>query len=1363
MTERAPTTHPPSAEHKAARRRVIVWLRLWRWTFRLSFGLLVLVTTVLTAGRLLMPLIDHYEAEIEQQLEAMLGADVAIEQLQGDWFRLGPIININGLRILNADNPQASHVIGALSIKPDVVASLLNRRLVIQQVVVLEPVIDLRQAANGSWSLAGLSGGAGGDYGDAIMDFLLTTGRMQITEAELALQWADGRHLDLDNVFLDLSNAGAEHTVQVQGRIAGQPSPFQLQSRFTGDPRLGVTGSAFLHANQLEFGDLLDLAPLQLDRAEISGDFWVSMAADDTLAVQAALDDVSLHGTGVDGGDLGRLALDNASLSLALRHSAGGRWQAWLDDAEFDWMNRPWDADGLYLDYRDEGDSRPLAVSAAQLDVGMVRDVVDDLLVLPEQAAGALVDLSPEGRLANLVVTTDLNGDFDNGFLLRGNLEDVAVGAWQGAPAGRGIQGYVQADNHSGTVELASHDFEIHLPDLFDDVWQYDSATSRVHWNIEDGLVHVNSSVIDVQNDFIHGHVQFDLDHWRDGNGDIQGELTLLIGVLDFDASRKSLYLPRLANIQGTMDWLDEALLGGQVSGSGFVSRTRVTPGASPEDNTVLTFYNVTGGELKFLPEWPALTGIDAFVDVDNNDVDVSAERGMIEGIPLAATEATVRPDPAGGSLLTLTGSADTSTALGMAFLRNTPVRNNIGDFIDNWQGEGKVHVDISLGVPLNAPDRQTDVLVDVTSDRSTLTIPEYSLAITDLRGKVNYDSGKGLSASGLSGKLFDFPIAATIESQTDDEDGAITGTRIVGSGRASRNALQAWQGQPQFVRDVLNFAGGEIDYLAQITIPVAGEDGNNRTSLRLSSELLGLSLDLPHPFAKTVEQIRPLDVLIDFAGDEEWISARFDNRVATNLRIRDNAFAGGNVVLGPEARDSAFGPVVLDEPGLVFSGHVDRFDYEAWENTALRFQELSAANGEPGSTLAELVSLVDVDVGRLSIVGQELENVRTRILRAGGLDSDSEAGDGTAADSWLVSLENDLLSGAFLFPDDESRPWEIDLDYLRFPEEEEPEDPNAEEVDILADIIPGDLPDMDFRTDEFDIGSKELGAWEFQLRASGDTATISNLVMTTPDARIRDFADESGANLDWRFENGVHTSSFTGLFHAGDLAKVLPGWGYDANVESKEASFISNLQWNGSPAAFGLEKAVGNVVMNIRDGRFVDVDSGGSRLFGALNFDSLVRRLQLDFSDLYEKGLAYDDINGRLEFDKGIVTTDGPFVIAGPSSRISINGEINLLNETIDADMQVNVPISQNLSVLAGLLGAWPIAVSTYLASKIFEDQVDDFTTVLYRLEGPWENPTSGFEPSEEILEAAENDPEAAPADEPAADPETAAEGSAP
>lgn len=1342
MSEQENTTEKPQQDLEV--RHPLVWHKISVWILKSCFTLLILCAVLLSSGRMLMPLVSSQQANIEQQLAGLLGTEVSIGKLAGSWRRLGPIIEIGELRIINPEDPAASQVLSSLSIKPALLASLLSRSLVIEQVTLQEPEINLSENVDGSWTLAGLPMGEN-DYTDAIIDFLLTTGRLQIVEASLGLRWADGRSLDLTNIYIDFSNAGNLHRTRIQARIDTQDSPFQLQLDLIGDPRTAFDGSAWLRANNLEIAGLLPAADLSMSSAVVDGDFWFEFRESAFYSAQASVQSLALAGRGNDESAFGELALANASMELSVLHDSENNWQAWVDNAEFDWQNRPWAADGIYLNYAQDGESQPLSLAADSVDVAMLWDVLDDLVVIPQRAMDILGDLAPVGELANLSLDTDISGNFEGGFLLKANLVDVAVGAWQGAPSAQGIQGYVQANTNSGFVELDTDNFDIHLPRLFTDGWHFDSASSRVGWLVEDGTVRVNSSIIDVRNDYIHGHVQFDLFNRPDSAGDMQSELTLLIGVLEMDAAFKSLLLPEMDRIRTTMDWLDAALLAGDISNSGFVSRTSTRGNAPANSGTVMSFYNVENGELKFQPDWPELNGINAFVKVDNNNVDVEALAAEIEGISLQNTLAVVRPNAESGSLLTVTGNAAAATSQGLAFLRNTPVRNDIGDFIDDWQGEGNVQVDIELGIPLNSPDLQTQVLVNVLSDKSTLTIPEYSLAITDLRGRIVFDSEAGLSASALSGNLFDFPIAATIEPLVNEAGDVITGTRIVGSGRASRSALQAWEGQPDFVRNILNLASGEIDYLAEISIPYTNAAAGNTTgtSLRLTSELLGLALDFPHPFNKTVDQIRPLELRIDFSDEEEWISARFDNRVGANLLITGDSFNSGKVMLGPDVRLMNFGPVTLDRPGLSFSGFLDRFNYEEWENTATRFNELAMA-GSAEARLEDFLSLADVRIGELEVIDQLLEDAQTQVTRISSsvLDPDS-ANPVSVADSWRVSVTNEKLSGDFIFPDDDNRPWDINLAYLRFPEseeetaEQESEGEELEDIDILADVNPADIPDINFQTMELVIGDKDLGAWEFVLRNSGDGASISELRMTTPDARITDNSLESGANLNWQFSDGLHTSSFTGLFSAGDLASVLPGWGYDANVESESAAFTSNFQWSGSPAAFDLEKIIGNVQVDIQNGRFVDVDAGTSRLFGAFSFDSLVRRLQLDFSDLYERGLAYDEITGRLDFNDGIVRSNGAFVIAGPSSRITIDGEIDLVNETIDADMLVNVPFGQNVSVLAGILGAWPIAVGSYIASRLFRNQMDEFTTVVYRLEGPWDNPASGFEPSDEILEA--------------------------
>ena len=187
--------------------RPAAWEKTLGMVSRCCFVLLILATFLLTTSRMLMPLMPGQHAAIEQQLGEALGTQVSIGSLEGDWFRLGPIVMISDLEIPNPSDPASSHIISNLSIKPAFLRSLLSGTLIIDQVLVTAPELALVQSQNGNWSLAGLAAGDV-DNTDAIIDILLTTKRLQIVEARLDLLWADGRELNLENIFIDLSNNG---------------------------------------------------------------------------------------------------------------------------------------------------------------------------------------------------------------------------------------------------------------------------------------------------------------------------------------------------------------------------------------------------------------------------------------------------------------------------------------------------------------------------------------------------------------------------------------------------------------------------------------------------------------------------------------------------------------------------------------------------------------------------------------------------------------------------------------------------------------------------------------------------------------------------------------------------------------------------------------------------------------------------------------------------------------------------------------------------------------------------------------------------------------------------------------------------
>lgn len=1293
---------------------------------RFSVLLVVFLAFYVTVGRQLVPLAGRYKSTLETQLSLRFGTEISIGSLSGGWSRFSPVMSLDNMQIFIPAQDTASeitsHIIRHFSIQLDVPRSLLQWRWVIARIDIDELRLELIESQDGVWSLAGFSDG-GLDYTDQIFDFLLNTSTLQLQKANISLRRSNGSRININNGFVQFRNYGTTHQMLLLVDLEEPGDPVHFHVEIEGDPRGEYTGSSYLNFNQVDLSQLIttfDQEIFQFSQLSGSAQVWVYFDGNGIQEVHANLNAFNAEGEFSDSAET-MFVTDGSGFLTALQ-TEPGQWSVWLQEIEFDWQNRPWQSGNYFLRLDNSGEHPALDLAVNKVELGMVKDMLLASGFLPDGARQLMEELSPDGFLNNLHFITNLSGNYPNSFKFAANLEEISVAAWGDAPAGWGINGYVEADQISGFAELDSSDFKIYLPEIFNDSWQYKRANGRVHWVVTDEILRVYSSVLHIRNDDINARVQFDLTNSTSQEGDFNSELTILVGLIGFDASQKSSYLPTLQSVAGTMSWLETAILSGHIENSGFIFRGTTLNGFPTAARTVQTFYNVENASVKFLDDWPQLDALSGLVKVDNNDIDLWISSAEISAIRLNPAIASIRPDDSTlGAWLQIDGTSDTTTELALEFLRNTPAKDTIGDYIDNWKASGVVDLDLSFRIPLNLEAEEPLIQISVLSDNSDLLIPDYGLHFETISGRVNYSSEDGLMADDLSARLFEFPITVGIEAFSNP----IPGTRFYSAGRASKSALQNWSKQTDFVKNLLGFIEGSIDYRADLRIFSSDSVEEVLSSLTLDSDLLGVSIDLPQPFTKDSNQSQNLHLTVDFTPEGEIMTSRYGDDFYAQLIFSGDQIKTGVINFGPLNRDFVIRQSNNREAGLVITGELDYFNYEAWSEITEAFAEPESAT-RGGTTLEDNIRLADVHIQQLDVVGLELFNINTQVTRN--------------AEAWNVFLENELLRGRFVFPDASEEPYLINLDYLRLADPEgsdadlkEELEEEIHEVDMFAEIDPLALPDMNFYTAEFLLGDKNLGDWEFELRVNATGASISNFRVNMEDASISDETAENGAVLEWSYLDGVHSTTFRGLFQAGNLDQVMQSWGYDAFLESENAQFLGDIRWQGSPAAFSIAGISGEVNVDISDGRFVDIDPGAARLFGAFNFDSVVRRLQLDFSDLYERGFAYDTIKGKLDFNQGIVNTDGEFIIEGLSSKITLDGEIDIVNETIKADMLVNVPLIQNISVLAGILAAWPLAVSTYVASKIFEDQVEDFTTVVYQLEGPWEALEAGFEPPQE------------------------------
>ena len=151
--------------------------------------------------------------------------------------------------------------------------------------------------------------------------------------------------------------------------------------------------------------------------------------------------------------------------------------------------------------------------------------------------------------------------------------------------------------------------------------------------------------------------------------------------------------------------------------------------------------------------------------------------------------------------------------------------------------------------------------------------------------------------------------------------------------------------------------------------------------------------------------------------------------------------------------------------------------------------------------------------------------------------------------------------------------------------------------------------------------------------------------------------------------------------------------------------------------------RASGTVHIEIDDGQVLDLQPGAGRMLGLLSVAALPRRLSLDFSDLTDKGLAFDSVRGDFELKQGNAYTDN-LLLTGPAADIGIAGRTGLGTRDYDQTAVVTGNIGATLPVAGALAGGPVVGAAMLLFSQVFKEPLKGITRGYYRITGNWDEP---------------------------------------
>ncbi|WP_415888938.1 YhdP family protein [Neptuniibacter sp. SY11_33] len=1230
--------------------------------------------------------VDQYRLDIQQSLSEQLSAQVHIASIEGAWRGWQPVISLRGVSVdqIEAEKGASFGLLEGV-IALDIGASLRAFTPVFSQFDLQGLTLKYDQtlaskdsatpAQETSSSETKTERGSNPHGSSDLLSFLLMQRAINIENTRIVVIPKSGDEIIVEPIQLHLQHDGVLHQLKVDADLvtASGKADLKFVAEVEGDPA-EKAANFYLKLSGLDqqlLNPWLQLMDVQLDGLQAEQEIW-GQSYKGKLAYLTGK-------TSIENFSYQDYVFEQFTVQSALvrrDHS----FQVQITDLIIGAAEEQFTLPRMSLDIVRNGiEIKPKKLMIDRIDLQRLSDLVIKQPFMPKSALEVVNTLSAEGVVENLLVSWSKDAELSE-FKLLADLSNVGIDAWDDVPELKGINGLLKADIAGGEIHLQSDDFIMQYPTLFDYRWQYQHADGVIGWRFEDKGVVVASQLLNLKNEGVSASGRFSI--YLPFSRDEQPLLNLQIGMKNSDGLHAKYYIPPKEVGVKTYDWLVAAIKRGHINQAGFVlngvTRSRLDDYQLP---SVQMFFNLSEASFEYQPGWPAVNKADSFVFFRNGELTAEAKGGKIydSDIDFAWVHLPVSTDK-----LLLTGSVNGSTKDIERLLAESPLRKEVGEELAAWEMEGKTATRIEIDLPLRG-NKTPRVDVNSSIVKGRFHSKHDGIDFSNINGSVRYSSSNGLSSNKLNAQLFEQPITAAIRTQKRK-------TAIDIRGVVKADYIRKW-----LDLDLLRVAQGELAYSARLDMC----PGKSCNQLVIKSDLKGIALSAPSPLAKTAAQSTQLTIISDlgrqFKDDRSVVRFNLGNQLRGVMLNSNKKVSSGRFTLGGEK------PTLPMAKGIWVNGRVAMLDYDQLEQFFKTAGFSESSEGKSVSTQSDhLLKEVDLKIDQFSFEDVVLDDLKVILAPDVG--------------GWMLTANSPQVGGKLWMPEDSSLPYKVKLGHLRIEKDES--DSEQSGVAITPPVDPAVLPKLDFSVENFELNKLPLGSWRFILRPTSSGAVVKDISGNMHGSSVR-------GELRWD-KNGKELSDLTVKLDSQDFGKVLDAWGISDTLETKSLNAYLQLSWSGAPWKFEVGKSNGEMQFTAKNGRLLDVGNSGNilRIFGILNLQSLGRRLRLDFTDLVKTGVAFDEMKADYSIKNGIAHTSTPFMMTGPSANMAMTGSLNLMNETVNKEIEVALPVTDNIPLVSVLLGAPQVAGAVFLFDKLIGDPLAKFTTVKYRMNGDWGNP---------------------------------------
>ncbi|AWB68801.1 TIGR02099 family protein [Saccharobesus litoralis] len=691
--------------------------------------------------------------------------------------------------------------------------------------------------------------------------------------------------------------------------------------------------------------------------------------------------------------------------------------------------------------------------------------------------------------------------------------------------------------------------------------------------------------------------------------------------------------------------------------------------------------------EFLFQPDWPAASAIDLTLSFLNQDLLFKSQQGRLLDVKLIDLNAAINNVYQKGAKFTLAADVAGDGQAATQVLQQSSLAQSVGKVLDVLYLTGNVNTHFELEVPLDDVN-STHAQGAVTLNNNIVLVTPTGFELSKVNGVLEFDM-ENLSAQGLKFEMGHAPYIVNLTS-ADAEEGY------------SVNLEMAGEWQPRQLFNKLNYPylaslnQGSFDWqgLLSLNFPKQGFS----YQFDATADLTKLALELPEPYYKTAEQARLLAVSAEGDEDSSIIKANIDELLSFEgvLPHETSQFSRAYLVLGEEQ---------LGVPGQGFNiaVHLPSIDLQQYVGFVNGLVADLARQDSQGPGILSKPERIRGDVAQLIVANQTWHDTYFDIESTQQL--------------WLANLNAREFRGDITISEDwDGKGVKIDAEYFNFNIDKQSQQTELEltedalawlkqnELEQATDVF-NNLPPIVANCRRCEWNGDLLGAVDLRLSRVGQQIKIDEL-------KINRGRDQFNASGYWHVANGVHQTYVIGSLASKNVGLLLRDFDYAAPVRDSSAGIEFSLAWNNAPYLYDTKSLNGKLNWNLGEGYFTEVSDGGARLFSLLSMDSLVRKLRLDFRDVFNKGLFFNKMSGTVSVVNGISSTNDTRMDGVPGNMLIV-GTSDLTDNTLDYRITFTPKVTSSLPILV----AWMVNPVTGVAALAL-DQVLESAQVVSNIE---------------------------------------------